>query len=190
MIVPFTSIITDGPTPLSSAFLVGMVAHGPAGEKGILERRGQIVCRECRRDAGPDEGVINGPDDAREAVRQRYKEGADLIKLTATGGVLSLASSGDNPQFTNEELEAVVRTARDYNFTVAVHAHGTEGMKRAVLAGVTSIEHGTYMTEEVMALMVERGTYLVPTLMAGAPRECTRPRPPRYIQRLSRAAAA
>ena len=112
--------------------------------------------------------MINGPDDARQAVRQRYKEGADLIKLTATGGVLSLASSGDNPQFTDEELRAVVETARDYNFAVAVHAHGTEGMKRAVLAGVNSIEHGTYMTDEVMALMKERGTWLVPTLMAGA----------------------
>ncbi|MGI9516172.1 MAG: amidohydrolase family protein [Pirellulaceae bacterium] len=120
-----------------------------------------------RRDADPDEGVINGPDEAREAVRQRYKDGADLIKLTATGGVLSLGSSGDNPQFTLEELEAVVRTAADYDFSVAVHAHGTEGMKRAVLAGVNSIEHGTYMTEEVMDLMIERGTYMVPTIMAG-----------------------
>lgn len=123
---------------------------------------------EFRRDAGPDDGVINSAEDARRAVRRRYKDGADLIKLTATGGVLSLASSGDNPQFTLEELQAVVEAAEDYNFTVAVHAHGTEGMKRAVLAGVTSIEHGTYMTDEVMELMKERGTYLVPTLMAGA----------------------
>lgn len=122
---------------------------------------------EFRRDAGPDDGVINSPEEARRAVRRRYKDGADLIKLTATGGVLSLASSGDNPQFTQEELQAVVEAAQDYNFTVAVHAHGTEGMKRAVLAGVTSIEHGTYMTDEVMELMKERGTYLVPTLMAG-----------------------
>jgi imidazolonepropionase-like amidohydrolase len=122
---------------------------------------------DFRRDADPSEGVINGPDEARRAVRERYKDQADLIKLTATGGVLSLASSGDNPQFTMEELEAIVETARDYNFTVAVHAHGTEGMKRAVLAGVDSIEHGTYMTDEVMQLMKERGTYLVPTLMAG-----------------------
>ena len=122
---------------------------------------------DFRRNAGPVDGVINGPDEARQAVRQRYKDGADLIKLTATGGVLSLAASGDNPQFTQIELDAVVKTANDYNFTVAVHAHGTEGMKRAVLAGVTSIEHGTYMSDEVMALMKERGTYLVPTLMAG-----------------------
>ena len=123
---------------------------------------------DFRRDAGPDDGVVNGVDDARKAVRKRYKDGADLIKLTATGGVLSLASSGQNPQFTDDELRAIVETARDYDMTVAVHAHGTEGMKRAVLAGVDSIEHGTFMTDEVMELMKERGTYLVPTISAGA----------------------
>lgn len=123
---------------------------------------------EYRKDAGPVEGVVNGVDDARKAVRQRYKDQADLIKLTATGGVLSLAKNGQNPQFTKDELDAIVSTAHDYGMTVAVHAHGTEGMKRAVLAGVDSIEHGTYMTAEVMELMKERGTYLVPTLMAGA----------------------
>lgn len=120
-----------------------------------------------KADAGAVDGVINSPAEAKKAVRQRYKEGADLIKLTATGGVLSLASSGQNPQFTQEELEAIVVTAKDYNMTVAVHAHGTEGMKRAVLAGVDSIEHGTFMTEEVMELMKERGTYMVPTILAG-----------------------
>ena len=122
---------------------------------------------DYRRDAGPLEGVINGPDDARKAVRQRYKDGADLIKLTATGGVLSLAANGQNPQFTDEELKAVVETAHDYGMTVAVHAHGTEGMKRAVLAGVDSIEHGTFMTDEIITLMKERGTYFVPTNLAG-----------------------
>lgn len=122
---------------------------------------------DYRRDAGPLEGVINGPDDARKAVRQRYKDGADLIKLTATGGVLSLAASGQNPQFTEEELKAIVATARDYNMTVAVHAHGTEGIRRAVLAGVDSIEHGTFMTDDIIQLMKEKGTYWVPTNMAG-----------------------
>lgn len=122
---------------------------------------------EYRRDPGPLEGVINGADDARKAVRQRYKDGADLIKLTATGGVLSLAANGLNPQFTDEELRAVVATARDYNMTVAVHAHGTEGIRRAVLAGVDSIEHGTFMTDELIKLMIEKGTYWVPTLLAG-----------------------
>jgi imidazolonepropionase-like amidohydrolase len=122
---------------------------------------------DYRRNVGPVEGVINGPDEARQAVRQRYKDGADLIKLTATGGVLSLAASGHNPQFTDEELRAVVETAKDYNMIVAVHAHGTEGIKRAVLAGVDSIEHGTFMTDEVIDLMKKKGTYWVPTNLAG-----------------------
>jgi len=122
---------------------------------------------DYRRDAGPVEGVINGVDDARKAVRQRYKDGADLIKLTATGGVLSLATNGQNPQFTDEELAAVVAAARDYGMIVAVHAHGTEGMRRAVLAGVDSIEHGTFITDEIIELMKQKGTYWVPTLLAG-----------------------
>nr|WP_026135680.1 amidohydrolase family protein [Nafulsella turpanensis] len=116
---------------------------------------------------GPKEGVINGADEARKAVRQRYKNGADLIKITATGGVLSVAKDGSGPQFTNEELKAIVETANDYGMHVAAHAHDAEGMKRAVEAGVTTIEHGTKMTEEVMDLMIKNGTYLVPTLTAG-----------------------
>ena len=118
-------------------------------------------------DPGPKEGVINGPDEARKAVRQRYKDGADLIKITATGGVLSVAKSGMNPQFTDEELAAIVSTARDYGFKVAVHAHGKEGMQRAIKAGVDSIEHGTFMDKDTMALMKKHGTYYVPTISAG-----------------------
>ncbi|MBD9368565.1 amidohydrolase family protein [Xanthomonas sp. XNM01] len=116
---------------------------------------------------GPTEGVINSPEDARQAVRQRYKDGSDVIKVTATGGVLSYARSGDAPQFMQDELQAIVQTAGDYGYTVAAHAHGTEGMKRAVLAGVTSIEHGTYMDDEVIRLMKQRGTWYVPTIHAG-----------------------
>ncbi|MGK2926397.1 MAG: amidohydrolase family protein [Lysobacterales bacterium] len=118
-------------------------------------------------DPGPEEGVLNGAEDARKAVRQRYKDGADFIKITATGGVLSLAKSGENPQFTMEELEAVVQTANDYGMHVAAHSHGAEGMQRAVLAGVHSIEHGTFMTDEIIKLMKERGTYYVATISAG-----------------------
>ncbi|MCZ6687474.1 MAG: amidohydrolase family protein [Gammaproteobacteria bacterium] len=118
-------------------------------------------------DPGPADGVVNGPAEAAKAVRQRYKDGADLIKITATGGVLSAAKSGQNPQFRAEELEALVATARDYGFHVAAHAHGAEGMKRAIRAGVRSIEHGTYMDDEAMALMKKHGTYFVPTLSAG-----------------------
>ena len=116
---------------------------------------------------GPTEGVINSVDDARQAVRQRYKDGSDVIKITATGGVLSYAKSGDAPQFTVEEARAIVDTARDYGYKVAAHAHGEEGMYRAVAAGVTSIEHGTYMSDRVIGLMKQKGTWYVPTLYAG-----------------------
>ena len=116
---------------------------------------------------GPTEGVINSIDDARQAVRQRYKEGSDVIKITATGGVLSYAKSGDAPQFTVEEVKAIVDTAKDYGYRVAAHAHGDEGIKRAVLGGVTSIEHGTYMSPETMSLMKQKGTWYVPTVYAG-----------------------
>jgi imidazolonepropionase-like amidohydrolase len=116
---------------------------------------------------GPQEGVVNGVAEARKAVRQRYKDGADLIKITATGGVLSVAKSGQNPQFMTDELEAIVQTAKDYGMTVAVHAHGKEGMKRAILAGVDSIEHGTYMDREVIKLMRKHDVYYVPTILAG-----------------------
>jgi imidazolonepropionase-like amidohydrolase len=118
-------------------------------------------------DPGPREGVVNGVADARKAVRQRYKEGVDLIKVTATGGVLSLASSGENPQFAQDELDAIVATARDYGFHVAAHAHGAEGIKRAVRAGVHSIEHGTYMDDEAIQLMKQHGTWYVATIHAG-----------------------
>jgi imidazolonepropionase-like amidohydrolase len=111
--------------------------------------------------------VVNSVEDARKAVRQRYKDGADWIKITATGGVLSVAKSGQNPQFTDEELLAIVDTAADYGMRVAAHAHGTEGMKRAVVAGVASIEHGTYMDDEIMRLMKKNGTWYVPTILAG-----------------------
>lgn len=116
---------------------------------------------------GPADGVVNGAEQAAQAVRQRYKDGSDLIKITATGGVLSVAKSGLNPQFTEEEIRAIVATARDYGFKVAAHAHGAEGMKRAVRAGVDTIEHGTFMDEETMSLMKQKGTWYVPTISAG-----------------------
>jgi len=122
---------------------------------------------DLRGDPGPKEGVVNSAEDARKAVRQRYKDGSDVIKLTVTGGVLSLAKSGDNPQFTEDEVEAIVATAKDYNFVVAVHAHGAEGMKRAIRAGVDSVEHGTYMDDEARKLMKRNGTWYVPTISAG-----------------------
>ncbi len=122
---------------------------------------------EALGNPGPLMGVINGPDQAREAVRQRYKEGADLIKVTATGGVLSQSRSGQNAQFTEEELRAIVSTARDYGFKVAAHAHGAEGIKRALRAGVDSIEHGSMMDDEAIALFKKTGAWYVPTVSAG-----------------------
>jgi imidazolonepropionase-like amidohydrolase len=118
-------------------------------------------------DPGPNEGVINGPDEARKAVRQRYKDGADLIKITATAGVLSQAKDASGAQFTDEELKAIVETAKDYGFKVAAHAHGAEGMKRAIRAGITSIEHGTLMDDEAIELFKKYGTWYVPTIIAG-----------------------
>ncbi len=124
--------------------------------------------RDLMGDPGPLQGVVNGADECRHAVRQRYKEGSDLIKITATGGVLSVAKSSSNPQFTEEEIKAIVETAKDYGFKVAVHAHGAEGMKRAIRAGVNSIEHGTNMDDEAIALFKQYGTWYVPTLTAGS----------------------
>lgn len=118
-------------------------------------------------DPGPAEGVINGTADAYHAVRQRYKDGSDCIKITATGGVLSQAKDGSSPHFTIEEVKAIVTAAKDYGFIVAAHAHGAEGIKRAIKGGVTSIEHGTYMDDEGIALAKEYGTWLVPTITAG-----------------------
>lgn len=118
-------------------------------------------------DPGPKEGVINSVEDAYKAVRQRYKDGSDVIKITASGGVLSMAANGENPQFTEEEVRAIVAAAKDYGFKVAAHCHGVEAMRRAVIGGVNSIEHGTLMDESIFPLMKQYGTYLVPTIIAG-----------------------
>jgi len=151
------------------------IATGPriyTGGKSIATTGGHAdpsngFAHLLRPDVGPTQGVVNGEVEAREAVRARYQDGADVIKITATGGVLSVAKSGQNPQFMTDELDAIVQTAKDYGMTVAVHAHGKEGMKRAIEAGVDSIEHGTYMDDEIRALMKKKGTYYVPTILAG-----------------------
>ena len=123
--------------------------------------------QQLTRDLGPKDGVINSETDAFKAVRSRYKENADLIKITATGGVLSNAKDGQNPQMTIKEISAIVEAAKDYGFKVAAHAHGSEGIKRATIAGVDSIEHGTPMDKEGAEMMREKGTFYVPTLLAG-----------------------
>lgn len=114
-----------------------------------------------------DDGVVDSPEEAKRAVRQRYKDGSDWIKITATGGVLSIAKNGKAPQFMQDEADAIVNTANDYGFRVAAHAHGAEGMKRALRAGVTTIEHGTFMDDEAIELFKKSGAYLVPTIIAG-----------------------
>ena len=118
-------------------------------------------------DPGPAEGIINSPDEGIKAVREHYKKGDDVIKIMPSGGVLDQSSSGDNSQLTLEEIKAIVSTAHDYGFTVAAHAHGAEGIRRAVVGGVDSIEHGTYMDDADMKLMKEHGTWYVPTIIAG-----------------------
>jgi imidazolonepropionase-like amidohydrolase len=124
--------------------------------------------KDLMGDPGPKDGVVNSVDDARKAVRQRYKNGADWIKITATGGVLSVAKSGSNPQFTQEEIEAIVSTAKDYGMQVAAHAHGDEGMQRAIKGGVKTIEHGTEMSDATMDLMIKYNAFYIPTLSAGS----------------------
>jgi imidazolonepropionase-like amidohydrolase len=116
---------------------------------------------------GPERGIINTPEEAAKAVRQHYKSGDDLIKIMPSGGVLDQSSSGDNPQLTIDEIRAIVTTARDYGFSVAAHAHGAEAIRRAVLGGVDSIEHGTFLDDADMKLMKEHGTWYVPTIIAG-----------------------
>lgn len=118
-------------------------------------------------DAGALEGIVNSVDDAYKAVRQHYKDGADVIKVTSTGGVLTLARNADGPQMREAEIEAVVAAAHDYGMKVAAHAHGVEGMQRAIRAGVDTIEHGTHLDAATLALMKQHGTWLVPTAGAG-----------------------
>jgi len=116
---------------------------------------------------GPDDGVADGRDEMIKAVRLQFKRGSDVIKIASTGGVLDLSEDGSGAQMSIDEIKAVVETAKDYGLRVACHAHGAEGIKRAILGGVTSIEHGTFMNEEDMELAKKYGTYLVPTIIAG-----------------------
>lgn len=139
-------------------------------------------------DPGPQDGVINGLADARKAVRQRYKNGADCIKITATGGVLSMAHNSQNPQFTLEEIKEICKVANDYGYHVAAHAHGDEGMQRAITGGVKTIEHGTLMSEETMELMKEHDAYLVPTITAGKEVSINAEKPGYFPERIAQKA--
>ena len=154
--------LVKGPRIWAAGKIIATTGGHGDSTNGVNDRLAHLI-----GPPGPTEGVINSVDDARQAVRQRYKDGSDLIKITATGGVLSYAKSGDAPQFTIDEVKTIVVTAKDYGYKVAAHAHGEEGMYRAVAGGVTSIEHGSYMSDRVMALMKQKGTWYVPTLYAG-----------------------
>ena len=149
----------DGPRIFAAGSVSTTGGHGD-GTNGLSSRIQHLLDEEAN-------GIANGPDEIRRVVRQRYKDGADLIKIAATGGVLSLAKSGQAPLFTEDEVRTVVLTAKDYGMKVAAHAHGDIGMQRAIKAGVASIEHGTYMSDETIALMKTHGTYYVPTISAG-----------------------
>jgi imidazolonepropionase-like amidohydrolase len=175
----FTTVRNPGDNFNSTIALRNAIANGKASGPRIFSAGKSLATTGGHADPtngfrhdlmgtpGPEAGVINGTADAWEAVRQRYKDGADFIKLTVTGGVLSVAKSGDNPQFSDEELQAVMAAAKDYNFHVAVHAHGAEGMKRALRAGAKTVEHGTYMDAEAMKLMKRNKAFYVPTITAG-----------------------
>jgi imidazolonepropionase-like amidohydrolase len=115
-------------------------------------------------ESGPEDGVVDSPDQARFAVRFNIKYGADVIKTCPTGGVLSPTDDVDAPQLSQAEMDVIVSTAHDLRRKAAAHAHGAEGGKRAIRAGIDSIEHGTFLDDEALRMMREHGTYLVPTL--------------------------
>lgn len=153
--------ITDGRVPgprmQNAGNLIG-ITGGHCDENGF--RPGLI-------EWGPKEGIANGPDEVRTAVRYQVKSGADVIKICATGGVLSEGDAIGATQMTYEEMKAAVDEAKKLGRPVAAHAHGTDGIKTAIRAGVTSIEHGSFMDAEAAEMMSKQGTWLVPTLMAG-----------------------
>ena len=154
---------------INSGAIVGprmLVTVHAIGATGGHCDRGGFRAGLFGRETDPLDGVINGPEEARRAVRLDHKYGATMIKVCATGGVLSLTDDVDTPQLTQEELNAIVDEAHALRLKTAAHAHGAEGAKRAIRAGINSIEHGSFLDEEALDMMKARGTYLVPTLMA------------------------
>ncbi len=151
--------IVPGPRIYTAGSAIGSTGGHADGTDGYRH--------DLAGDPGAKDGIINGPDDGWKAVRQHYKDGVDAIKIMPSGGVLDESASADNPQMTLDEIKAVVAAAHDYGFTVAAHAHGAEGIRRAVVGGVDSIEHGTFMDDADMKLMKQHGTWYVPTIIAG-----------------------
>ena len=161
--VALRNAINAGVVPGPRIFTAGV----PIGSTGGHADPTDGYRQDLAGNPGPKDGIVNSPQDAWKAVRQHYKEGDDLIKIMPSGGVLDESASADNPQMTLDEIKAVVAAAHDYGFTVAAHAHGAEAIRRAVLGGVDSIEHGTFMDDADMKLMKEHGTWYVPTIIAG-----------------------
>jgi imidazolonepropionase-like amidohydrolase len=150
-----------GPRMLVATYAIGSTGGHCDGLAGF---RAGLFGRET----GPEEGVANGADQIREAVRLAHKYGADVIKTCASGGVLSLTDDVDTPQLTQEELNALVDEAHALRRKAAAHCHGAEAAKRAIRAGIDSIEHGSFLDDEALDMMKAHGTFLVPTLMAVA----------------------
>jgi imidazolonepropionase-like amidohydrolase len=153
--------IRDGLVPGPRMFVSG---HAIGMTGGHCDTNGYRP--EALTEPGVEQGIANGVDEAIKAVRYQVKYGADVIKICATGGVLSAGDAVGAPQLSFDEMRAIVETAAMADRKVAAHAHGTEGIKNAIRAGVASIEHGSMLDEEAVRLMKEHGTYLVPTLMA------------------------
>jgi len=161
--VGLRNAIASGDVP-GPRMLVTVYALGATG--GHCDHQGGYRAGVFGHEAGPSEGVINGPEQARYAVRLDHKYGANMIKVCASGGVLSPTDAVDTPQLTQEELNAIVDEAHALRLKTAAHAHGAEAAKRAIRAGIDSIEHGSFLDDEALDLMKQKGTYYVPTLMA------------------------
>jgi imidazolonepropionase-like amidohydrolase len=161
--VGLRNAIRDGKIP-GPRMIVSVHALGATG--GHCDPTAGFAPMIFGRESGVADGVINSPDQAREAVRFNIKHGADVIKTCATGGVLSLTDDVDTPQLTQAELDALVDEAHALRRKTAAHAHGAAGAKRAIRAGIDSIEHGTFLDDEALDLMKARGTFYIPTLMA------------------------
>jgi imidazolonepropionase-like amidohydrolase len=161
--VALRNAINAGAVPGPRIFTAGVAIGSTGGHADPTDG----YRRDLAGDPSAKDGIINSPEDAWKAVREHYKNGVDLIKIMPSGGVLDESSSVDNAQLTIDEVKAIVAAAHDYGFTVAAHAHGAEGIRRAVIGGVDSIEHGTFMDDADMKLMKEHGTWYVPTIIAG-----------------------
>ncbi len=161
--VGLRNAINNGKIP-GPRMLVAVNALGATG--GHCDYSAGFAPMIFGRESGITDGVINSPDQARQAVRYNIKHGADVIKTCATGGVLSLTDDVDTPQLTQAELDALVDEAHALRRKTAAHAHGATGAKRAIRAGIDSIEHGSFLDDEALDMMKARGTYYVPTLMA------------------------